>query len=99
KDLRSRFRKDPDERIIGRVQNKSRDRNAAHHVGGGSTSIVISRTFKSAIVGGDFVVELAQGGDTPQTQRVECIREEPCLSPQPATQFPHEIVFVQTIAT
>ena len=69
KNLLPRFRKNADEGIIGRVQNQRRNGNAVHNVGGGRASVIIRCALKAAIVGGDLVVEIAQGGHTPQTRQ------------------------------
>ena len=55
------LRQNADEGIIGGMQNKRRHSNAIQDWSGSRSRVIVVRTLEAAVVGGDFIVEIAQG--------------------------------------
>src|SRR5438105_5319572 len=94
----ARLRKNTDEGIVSGVQDESRHGDSVYHVSRGGASIVIDRTSKSAVIGSDLVVEIAQASQTAKAPDIEMCWKQLGLSSHSAAQFPQEVIFVETIA-
>jgi len=79
------------------VDDQRRDRNALYYVRGCRASIVIVGTGKSAVIGGDPVIELAEASYPAQAGQVEEAGEMPGLPAHAAEKLQEKVVFVDAV--
>src|SRR5579863_3018501 len=70
------LRENPNEGIVGGVENQRWNRNAFEHVGGGRARIIIRRPVEAGIVGGYLVIEITEAGNAPHTRKIKLSWEQ-----------------------
>src|SRR5438270_8841224 len=91
RDFLPRFRQNAYERIVRRMQNQRWHGNFVDDSRCRRTLIVVLRSCKATVIGGYFVIELAQCPHTLPALDVEVIRKELGLATQPLAKLPQEV--------
>ncbi len=97
KDLFARRREHADEGIVCGVDDERGDGYFVDHVGGGGAGVVIVCAGKSAVVGGDAVVEVAEAFDSAHAGQVEGIRKMFRLDLHAAKKLDEKVILVDAV--
>src|SRR5260370_34240324 len=96
-DLVAALSGETDERVVQRMQDQARHRNAVEYTGSGSTIVVIISTGEAGIKCRDAIVELPQRADSSSAVAIVSLREEHSLAAKTAQKIVKKLQLIESV--